>query len=94
VELRLTLAGIEPPIWRYVRVPDAYTLHQLHRVIQLVFGWLDYHLYTFEVAGRRSPDDARREAWIGVGRPTHPVWGAAADGADSGTRGQSATPRR
>src|SRR3982751_4045698 len=53
LDLRITIAGIEPPIWRLVRVPDAYTLHQLHRVIQLVFGWLDYHLYAFTVGGRR-----------------------------------------
>lgn len=36
-----------------VRVRDAYTLHQLHRVIQPVFGWLDYHLYAFDIGGRR-----------------------------------------
>jgi hypothetical protein len=64
VELRITIADIEPPIWRHVRVPDAYTLHQLHRVIQLVFGWLDYHLYMFDVGGRRFEqplDDAEDE---------------------------------
>ncbi|HEX6912633.1 MAG TPA: plasmid pRiA4b ORF-3 family protein [Longimicrobium sp.] len=53
LQLRITLADIEPPIWRVLRVPDAYTLHQLHRVIQLAFGWLDYHLYLFEVNDRR-----------------------------------------
>jgi hypothetical protein len=53
LELRITLADIEAPVWRYVRVPDAYTLDQLHRVIQLLFGWLDYHLYSFEVGERR-----------------------------------------
>ncbi len=53
LDLRITIAEIEPLIWRRVRVPDAYTLHQLHRVIQLVFGWLDYHLYAFEIGGRR-----------------------------------------
>lgn len=53
VELRITIADIEPPIWRHVRVPDTYTLHQLHRVIQLLFGWLDYHLYLFEAGDRR-----------------------------------------
>lgn len=64
MELRITVAEIEPPIWRYVRVPDAYTLHQLHRVIQFVFGWLNYHLYTFEVGDRRfkeSLDQAEDE---------------------------------
>ena len=53
LQLRITLARIEPPIWRRVRVPDAYTLHQLHRVIQMSFGWLDYHLYSFKVGERR-----------------------------------------
>jgi hypothetical protein len=53
LDLRITITETEPPIWRMVRVPDAYTLHQLHRVIQLVFGWLDYHLYAFEIGGRR-----------------------------------------
>jgi hypothetical protein len=53
LELRITLADIQPPIWRHVRVPDAYTLHQLHRVIQLLFGWLDYHLYAFQIGERR-----------------------------------------
>lgn len=59
VELRITIADIEPPIWRHVRVPDTYTLHQLHRVIQLLFGWLDYHLYGFRIGKRRyeEPDE-------------------------------------
>lgn len=60
--LTVTLREIEPPIWRRVRVPDRYTLHQLHRVIQLLFGWLDYHLYEFEIAGRRfSMPDTEEE---------------------------------
>jgi hypothetical protein len=53
VELLITLAGIDPPVWRRVRVPGEYTLHQLHRVIQLLFGWLDYHPYDFRVGERR-----------------------------------------
>ncbi|HEX8453012.1 MAG TPA: plasmid pRiA4b ORF-3 family protein [Longimicrobium sp.] len=53
LQLRIALARIEPPIWRRVRVPDAYTLHQLHRVIQMAFGWLDYHLYSFRIGERR-----------------------------------------
>lgn len=51
--LRVSIAGIEPPIWRRVRVPDEYTLHQLHRVFQLLFGWQDYHLYDFRIGERR-----------------------------------------
>jgi hypothetical protein len=61
LELRITLADIEPPIWRLVRVPDVLTLHQLHRIIQLLFGWLDYHLYAFK-AGERSFEKPDEEA--------------------------------
>jgi hypothetical protein len=59
VQLRIMIAEIEPPIWRLVRVPDTYSLHQLHRIIQLLFGWLDYHLYLFRVGERRfeAPDE-------------------------------------
>jgi hypothetical protein len=58
IDLRVSIAGIEPAIWRLVRVPDAYTLHQLHRVFQLLFGWQDYHLYDFRIGERRfeAPD--------------------------------------
>lgn len=56
--LRITMAGISPPIWRLIRVPDKFTLHQLHRVLQIVFSRLDYHLYEFHVESRRfeAPD--------------------------------------
>lgn len=59
VVLRATVLGIKPPIWRVVRVPDEFLLHQLHRVLQLAFGWLDYHLHEFRVDARRieAPHD-------------------------------------
>lgn len=52
------MRDIEPPIWRRIRVPDAFTLHQLHRVLEIVFSRLDYHLYSFELDGRefQAPD--------------------------------------
>lgn len=31
--LRVTMREIDPPIWRQLRVPDAFTLHQLHRIL-------------------------------------------------------------
>jgi hypothetical protein len=51
--LRVALREIAPPIWRTVRVPGWYTLNQLHRVFQMIFGWQDYHLYAFEIGSRR-----------------------------------------
>jgi hypothetical protein len=50
VILRISLAESNPAIWRIVHVPGRTTLHQLHRVIQVVFSWMDYHLYEFRVA--------------------------------------------
>ena len=55
--LHVSLQEIEPPIWRRIRIPDRYTLHQLHRVLQLAVGWLDYHLYEFTLD---APEDGRR----------------------------------
>lgn len=51
--LRVTLRHIEPPVWREISVPDTYSLLQLHRCIQMVFSWLDYHLFEFQVSARR-----------------------------------------
>lgn len=49
VQLKITLAHIDPPVWRRVRVPEDFPLRRLHDVIQAVFDWLDYHLHEFEV---------------------------------------------
>ena len=57
--LRVSLRDIVPEIWRTVRVPREYTLAQLHRTLQLVFAWQDYHLHVFEIGERRfeAPDE-------------------------------------
>ncbi|HEY0930771.1 MAG TPA: plasmid pRiA4b ORF-3 family protein [Gemmatimonas sp.] len=51
--LRVHLESITPEIWRALRVPGEYTLAQLHRTLQLVFGWQDYHLHEFTIGTRR-----------------------------------------
>ncbi|MGD8966808.1 MAG: LexA family transcriptional regulator [Anaerolineae bacterium] len=60
-QIRVTLAGIEPPIWRRVHVPSDITLAELHDVLQAVMGWWDYHLHQFTVGavtyGVPHPDD-------------------------------------
>jgi hypothetical protein len=58
-QMRITLKGIRPPIWRRVQVRDAIRLAALHEVIQTVFGWTDSHLHQFVVAGETygRPDD-------------------------------------
>lgn len=37
-QLKITLRGCKPPIWRRVMVPDNFSLHKLHQVIQLAMG--------------------------------------------------------
>ena len=49
VVLRVELLGIEPLIWRRVRVASSTRLKQLHDVLQLVMGWQDMHLHEFLV---------------------------------------------
>ena len=54
--LRIQLDEIEPAIWRRVAVPLSTTLKSLHDIIQATMGWLDCHLYLFEVGGLRYGD--------------------------------------
>jgi hypothetical protein len=44
-QFKVTLCGLHPPIWRRIQVWEDATLAQLHRVLQMVMGWEDYHLY-------------------------------------------------
>ncbi|HSJ57217.1 MAG TPA: plasmid pRiA4b ORF-3 family protein [Anaerolineae bacterium] len=48
-QLKVTLEGIKPPVWRRLLVPGDDTLGDLHDIIQVAFGWLDYHLHQFIV---------------------------------------------
>ncbi len=52
-QLKITLLGIEPKIYRVVQVPAEITLRNLHKVIQKVMAWENYHLYQF-VKGQTS----------------------------------------
>ena len=52
-QLKITLRGIRPPVWRRVVVAGGETLHHLHDVIQAAFGWYDSHLHEFDIDGER-----------------------------------------
>ena len=51
--LKVSLRHVSPMIWRRLLVRSDLTLFGLHRVIQIAFGWEDYHLHAFKVHGRR-----------------------------------------
>jgi len=63
--IRISLIDTEPEIWRRVDVPLEANLKMLHHIIQGAMGWLDYHLWEFEVDDKRYglpdpewPDDS------------------------------------
>lgn len=43
-----------PTVWRRVIIPAYITFEQLHRVIQHVMPWQDYHLYYFSASDDNS----------------------------------------
>ena len=47
-QIKVNLVGAKPPIWRRLEVPATITLAKLHDVIQIAFGWEDYHMHAFE----------------------------------------------
>lgn len=50
-QLKITLEGIRPPIWRRVQTKDC-SLAKLHDLIQDSMGWYDEHLHVFEIEGK------------------------------------------
>lgn len=56
VQLRVTLAEMEPLVWLRLVVPGTWHLGQLHQLIQGAFNWWDYHLHEFRVGGLRYGD--------------------------------------
>lgn len=46
-QIKLTLRGTKPPIWRRVQVFSDVTLFQLHGILQVAMGWTDTHLHQF-----------------------------------------------
>jgi Plasmid pRiA4b ORF-3-like protein len=56
LQLKITLAEIEPPIWRRVLVPAETDLGSLHDLLQAAMGWTNSHLHQFTLRDRRFSD--------------------------------------
>ena len=52
IVLKITIMDTHPPVWRRVVVPEKMCFEDLHRVIQIIFGWEDMHLHIFENPGK------------------------------------------
>lgn len=49
LHFKIQIKGItKPPVWRKVSVPSNFTFLRFHEVIQIAFGWGDYHLFEFK----------------------------------------------
>ncbi len=55
-QIKVTLKGIRPPVWRRFQTLSDISLHSLHEILQVVMGWTNSHLYRFEIAGRQFCD--------------------------------------
>ncbi len=58
-QLKITLEGAKPPIWRRILVPSNISLGELHQIVQASMGWFDCHLhqFTFNNTNYGIPDD-------------------------------------
>ncbi len=52
-QLKVTLRGIRPPIWRRLRIPGTASLRQVQDALQVALGWTNSHLHQFRI-GRQT----------------------------------------
>ncbi|MBI4909363.1 MAG: plasmid pRiA4b ORF-3 family protein [Acidobacteria bacterium] len=52
-QLKVTLLGTKPPVWRRLLVPAEASLAQLHFILQIAMGWSNSHLHEFSAGGLR-----------------------------------------
>jgi len=64
-QIKVTLKGSKPPIWRRIQVTSATTLAQLHHILQRVMGWEGSHLYQFAVGVMAYGDPSMLEEMEG-----------------------------
>lgn len=60
-QIKITLLGTKPPIWRRLVVPASMSLARLHDVLQTAMGWHDCHMHEFRAGdrhfGKPDPED-------------------------------------
>ena len=54
-QFKIQLSNVtKPPVWRRIIVDEKITFNELHKLIQLVFDWDNYHLFQFSPSGYGS----------------------------------------
>ena len=65
--LRVVLNGVSPLVWRRFLLFSETSQADLHKILQLAFGWSEFYLYEFCVHGKTFGSNAEdpRSACLG-----------------------------
>ncbi|OAV43598.1 plasmid pRiA4b ORF-3 family protein [Lewinella sp. 4G2] len=67
LDIRVSLYGSSPPIWRRFSIPAGASVKSLHRIIQTAFEWQGHHLHEFNVGySRFGPVESDGESYAGM----------------------------
>jgi Plasmid pRiA4b ORF-3-like protein len=73
-QLRAALNGVSPVVWRRLQLSSETSLADLHKILQLAFGWSDFYLYEFRIHGKTFGSNAEDPHSVCLGdfqlRPT------------------------
>jgi hypothetical protein len=61
IQMKISLSGSKPLIWRRLLVKDNITFHELHFILQKAMGWECSHLYFFEKGDLRIESEGYAE---------------------------------
>ena len=45
--VKVVMENTHPPVWRRIALPEKITYEDLHKVLQIAFGWTNEHLHDF-----------------------------------------------
>lgn len=60
-QMKVTLNGIEPAIWRRFQVLSNLSFYEFHLVLQAIMGWANAHLYLFKIGNLELSDPVTAE---------------------------------
>jgi hypothetical protein len=65
-QLKVTLLGTKPPIWRRLLVPSTLSLAQLHDVLQIAMGWENEHMHEFRMGSQYFGEPDNEDQFMGI----------------------------
>lgn len=68
-QLKVTLRGVRPPVWRRIAVDSDTPLSELAELLEAAMGWFGGHLHSFD-AGDTTYELPDPDGDLGWGRPT------------------------